>query len=453
MSNIHLAKTCELHVHTGGCLTAQDLINLGRNIYLNIDWSLFTNAYEQAYGTRPDPIKLYQEALTNSKEGVENFKKHFIYTQKDGGDFARFQAKFNLIICLLRQHGYYQNMIENSMQMTIDQHQKEGINFVEYRCGGGDMTCEQFIDFHLKYARTIKQASAQNGFIGRYIISLRRWAAEEDYAYLQTLLTQHPDLISTIVGIDFAHFEEGFPPKDKRALFDRVHQDNQKNPHRALDIVYHVGESFFDKSLESAIRWCHEVAQMGVKRLGHAIALGLDPSTALTRRPHAHEQELVSERLDQIAYDLVHQKNLEAQGITIDQQALLTEQETLTKKAPDAYITRPYDDQRLKDIRKRQQYVLNCLMQWGTVIETCPTSNLRIGGVPDPAHHPIHTFLTSNVNLVISADDPGIFDSPLANEIDWVITHTNWTEQDLANRLGDPRRFQLGQQRLASPTP
>jgi adenosine deaminase len=443
MNDLHPAKTCELHVHPGGCLTAQDLLELGRDIYQDVDWTLFADAYEKAYGICPNPITLYQKALADPTTGFDPFKKHFIYTQEDGGDFGRFQAKFNFLICLLRHPAPHQDMIKTSFQMTVDQHKKEDITFIEYRCGGGDQTHDQFIAMHHKYATILKNATNDH-FTGRYIISLRRWNPEQDYEWVQELMDQNPDLIPTIIGIDFSHFEEGFPPKDKKAFFKRVHQDNQKNPQRALDIVYHVGESYFDKSLESAIRWCHEAAEMGVKRLGHATALGLPPHIAITRRPNAHVQELVSERLDQIAYDLTHKADLAHYGITVDTNALHTEQQSLKNKAPNDLIERTYHPQRLEDIQKRQQYVLNRLAQLGTVIETCPTSNLRIGGVPDPAHHPIHTFLKSNVNLAIGADDPGIFDSPLANEIDWVLTHTSWTEKDLAQRLGDPRRFQLG---------
>jgi hypothetical protein len=183
---------------------------------------------------------------------------------------------------------------------------------------------------------------------------------------------------------------------------------------------------------------------MGPKRLGHATALGLDPEIAIKRRPNAHTCELVSERLDQIAYDLTCISELSAFDIEVNTNALQTEQQALKNRAPDETVERPYNRQRLVEIRNRQQYVLNRLTQLGTVIETCPTSNLRIGGVPDPSHHPIHTFLKSNVNLVIGADDPGIFDSPLAKEIDWALTHTNWTPESLEKRLGDPRRFQLG---------
>lgn len=77
------------------------------------------------------------------------------------------------------------------------------------------------------------------------------------------------------------------------------------------------------------------------------------------------------------------------------------------------------------------------------MIESCPTSNLRIGGVPDPTAHPIHRFLASGVNLAICADDPGIFDTSLAQEVDWVLTQTNMDAQSLLTRLGNPRRFRL----------
>jgi len=443
MNPLHQQKTCELHVHPGGCLTAEDLIELGKDIYQDIDWSLFVDAYEQAFGIRLDPIILYHDAISNPTIGLPKFKEHFIYTQKDGGDFGRFQAKFNLIINLLTHPPKRQELVKAYCQRIVDRHAQEGITFVEYRCGSSDETRDGFIRFHRTHAQILSDAS-QNNITARYIISLRRWAADQDYEWVQHLMDAHPELIPTIVGVDFAHFEEGYSPKDKRDLFDRINKDNQQHPERALEITYHVGESYFDKSLESAVRWCHEVAEMGPKRLGHATALGLDPEIAIKRRPNAHTCELVSERLDQIAYDLTCISELSAFDIEVNTNALQTEQQALKNRAPDETVERPYNRQRLVEIRNRQQYVLNRLTQLGTVIETCPTSNLRIGGVPDPSHHPIHTFLKSNVNLVIGADDPGIFDSPLAKEIDWALTHTNWTPESLEKRLGDPRRFQLG---------
>jgi hypothetical protein len=447
VKSLQYARSCELHVHPLGCLTADDLIALGRDVYPDVDWSLFTDTYEQAYGTRPNAVALYQAALSNTREGLALFKRHVVYTEEDGGDFGRFQAKFNFLICLVRHRSPAKDLVTTSFQMAVDRHRQEGVTFVEYRCGGGPQTKEQFIDFHRKYAALLQKTSGES-FTGRYIISLRRWDAEQDYLWVQELLDKSPDLVPTLVGIDFSHFEEGYPHKDKRALFERIQTANLERPERALEIVYHVGESYFDKSLESAIRWCHEAAEMGVKRLGHATALGLDPEVALSRRPDAHLVERVSERRDQIRYDLAHAPELSAGGVHIDPVALETELAALLDQSPDAYVERGYDRQRIHAIRSRQQVVLKRLADLGTVIETCPTSNLRIGGVPDPMHHPVHAFLKSDVNLVISADDPGIFDSPLSCEIDWLLTHSGWSESALEQRLGDPRRFQLGAQRL-----
>ena len=58
----------------------------------------------------------------------------------------------------------------------------------------------------------------------------------------------------SLTGIDFCFLEEGFPPKDKAELFRAVQTFNDEHPERALAILYHVGESFADKSLESAVR-------------------------------------------------------------------------------------------------------------------------------------------------------------------------------------------------------
>ena len=443
MPLLHLAKTCELHVHPGGCLTAEDLVELGKDFYEDINWQLFIDAYENAYGIRPDPIALYRDALSDPALGLARFKEHYVYSQKDGGDFGRFIAKFTLISNLLKHPPKKWELLKKSFQCVVERHRKEGVTFVEYRCSNGAEMRGAFIDFHRTCAQMLAHASRDNT-TAHYIISLRRSAAQQDYEWVQELLRENPELIPTIVGIDFAHVEEGYPPKNNLKLFQRVHKDNRQYPERALGITYHVGESYFDKSLESAIRWCHEAAEMGTKRLGHATALGLDPAVAIARRPDAHTIEQVSERLDQIAYDLTHASKLAAFDIEVNTSALHAERHALKNQPPDEVVERPYNPQRLEEIRNRQQFVLNRLAQLGTVIETCPTSNLRIGGVPDPTYHPIHTFLNSNVNLVIGADDPGIFDSPLASEIDWVLTHTNWTPEALDKRLGDPRRFQLG---------
>ena len=449
MRSLDIQKRCELHVHPGGCFTAEDLMILGRDVYRQVDWTLYCDSYEEAFGARPDPHALFEAVQADESGGLDRFREQFVYREQDGGDFGRFQAKFNFLICIYRYYLGTPSGGERLIQCMIDRHRREGLTFVEYRCSCCGRDPEDFISFHRVHASALQRAS-RDGFTLHYIITLRRWAALEDYALVQRLLDESPELVPTIVGVDFSYFEEGHPPKGLRPLFERVFGDNRKRSERALGIVYHVGESYFNKSLESAIRWCHEAAEMGAERLGHAIALGLDPATAIARRPDAHEREPVSERLDQIDYDIEHGTALKHYGIAVDPVALSGERKKLEKMDVEGEVGRSYDAARLEEIRNRQCFVLDRLTELGTVIESCPTSNLRIGAVPDAAHHPIHRFLSSDVNLAICADDPGIFDSPLANEVDWVLTHSKMDADALEKRLGDPRRFRLDRNKSAS---
>ena len=71
-------------------------------------------------------------------------------------------------------------------------------------------------------------------------------------------------------------------------------------------------------------------------------------------------------------------------------------------------------------MRARQEFALARVRASGAVVEVCPTSNLRIGGIADPLHHPVHRFLEAGVPFVVASDDPGIFDTTVRAELDWV---------------------------------
>jgi adenosine deaminase len=451
MTPLERLKACELHVHIGGCLYADDVLELGREVYHDIDWRLFVDSYAEVFGERPVPQRLFHDAMHGGDLGWQRFRRHYVYDALDGGDFGRFMAKMNFLSCVYRHWRNVLQRQEHVLHRITDRHRQEGVSYVEYRGMYTVATddADGFFTFHLATALAL-QAASRDGLTARYIISLPRWAPLQQYAWVKQLLDEHPELLPTIVGIDFCHVEEGFPPEVVRDFFHHLEEDNRNHPERALDVVYHVGESYFDKSLESAVRWCHEAAEMGARRLGHAIALGLDPAIAVTRQAQAHETECVRERLDQIGYDLTYAYELQAYGIAIDRDALEQERDLLLRQPLDASVHRPYTPERLDGIRHRQDFVLDRLAELGTVIESCPTSNLRIGGVPSAAFHPVHRFIHSAVPLVIGADDPGIFDSPLAAEIDWVVAHASLDAQALAERLGDPYRFRLGTRRSAA---
>ena len=437
----------ELHLHLAGSVYAEDYFDIARHIYAEIDWHNqdFLNEYRRVFQWEQfDPHILFQHAIDNPQR-FDLLKRAYVFGRTDEGNFERFMWKYRFF-SRLWGYGWEQDLATavSIIDHVLNHHKQQGLRYIEYRCGLFGTHEEQIKRYIILTEQIQKHSTAD--FEAKLILPLARddetlW---QRWQVVQDLLVHHPDLAQTIVAVDFASIEEGFPPKNLRPFLHSLHQFNQTHPHLALDLVYHVGETFFDKSLESAVRWCHEAALMGAKRLGHCIAVGLDPEIATKRRPNAHEQELVSERLDQIAYDLTYAAQLRHYAMTVDTNQLKGEQEELEKLPSDDMVIRPYSAQRFDDIRKRQQFALDQLTQLGTVIECCPTSNLRIGGVPDVEHHPVHTFLASDVNLVISTDDPGTFDIDLQHEFAWILQHTSYDEKSLAQRLGNPYRFRLG---------
>jgi hypothetical protein len=442
-------KACELHVHMGGCFSVDDLIELAGPCYNDIDWSPYIHAFDSAYGLRPDPADWFARAVAGDPAGKEAIRRHFVFTEEDGPDFGRFTAKFSLLIAIARH--YVRHVPGGQREVAcraLQRHRAEGVRYVEMRAKyTSPDDVESFLNFHRINAEAARDASG-DGFEARYIPSLPRQAPGPAYDLLRGWLADEGrELYPWVLGLDFCDVEEGFPPRAAADIVHRIHADNDADPARALEILYHVGEIYFDKSLESAVRWCHEAAELGVRRLGHCIALGLDPEVAAARRGGSHARERVSERLDQIDYDTNHLKGLEEVGVEVDTAALAAEGERLRGRDPDRLLHRAYDEHRFEQVRRRQTYALREIARMGAVIESCPSSNLRLGSVPSPDLHPVHRFIRSDVDLVIGADDPGIFDSPLRDEVDWVVESTHLTPQALFGRLGDPLRHRLGRLR------
>ncbi len=441
VQNINVLKQTELHVHMGGCLTWYDFLELCKDEYSKIDWTLYFESYQKAYKRKPNLLKLTKEAQSGKEKDVSAFKNLFVCGTKDAGDFHKFQAKFNLLICLFR---YYTklNRYEEVIRKIVKSHKQEGIQYIEYRMLYPMDDVNEAIRFHLMHLKVFREES-DSSFTAKYIPGVPRNEVVRGTALIQKLMIENPQYADVIVGLDFCHVEEGYPPKTLRPLLQKFKYDKDCPIFKSLPIVYHVGESYYDKSIESAIRWCHEAAEMGFKRLGHCIALGLDPQIALNRKKNAHVFETVAERLDQIDYDLKNRELLVTFGIDINKKMYLQEKQKLETFARNKLLKRTYNSKRLVELRKRQQFVLDRLAKLGTVIECCPTSNLKIGGVPNVKHHPIHNLLNSKVKLVICADDPGIFDCSLSSEIDWIIKHTKYKKEDLVKRLENPFNFKL----------
>ena len=413
----------ELHLHMYGTIRAEDYLErLGAR---EVDWRFYETMFERAYGERPPLRDILEKHRAGDPAAAHAFRRLFVFGDQDAGNFQRFQAKFNLLIngselmhAVTGKHADPVPPIADEMDFFVtrmlEDQRRQGIGYAEQRLMFGppftaEMARRICVPILERYAQ-----STRDGLTARLALSLPRKDPWPDFELVRELaLGPYGE---SVTGIDFCYVEEGHPPKDKREFFAAVHEFNDRNPARALAILYHVGESFTDKSLESAVRWVHEAAELGAHRLGHAIALGVEPDVY-----GAHERsESVDERLDQIGYDLAHAEGLRARGVTVDENALRRERDALRLRKADESVTHQYDGARLAEVRARQDYAMARVRASGAVVEVCPTSNLRIGGIADPLHHPVHRFLDAGLPFVVASDDPGIFDTTVRSELDWV---------------------------------
>ncbi|MDT0308433.1 hypothetical protein RM780_15900 [Streptomyces sp. DSM 44917] len=385
-------RLTELHLHFHGCVRPPDLL---RHLAASedTDWDWYEGEMAAAYGAVPPTRRVVERHRRGDPGAAAEFARLFVFRDEDAGSFARFQAKANLLFAAPADPAVFAPGIRADLA-------RQGLAHAELRVSAAMFPA-------------LAATSGNTPVAERFAVSLPRRDPWPDWERVRALaLGPHGHLLT---GIDFSGAEEGHPPRAQAAFLAAVHEFNATHPRRALAILYHVGESFGDKSLESAVRWVHEAAELGAHRLGHAIALGLDPHTL---GPHTRE-EPASERRDQIAYDLEHAKGLGEFGVVVDPAALRAELARLAPLPEAAPVPARYDAARLTDVARRQRYATSRLRALGTVIEVCPTSNRRTAGLTDPAAHPLGQFLAAGLPVTISSDDPGLFGTTLAEELAW----------------------------------
>ena len=373
-----------------------------------MNWEPFENAYEDTFGVLPNVRDILRRHVLGDPGTTKEFKCLFVYGDEEGRSFDRLQAKFRLLDTANVETERFARIVARTQK-------QEGVAYVEQRNWFGPSFSEErareLLLMHLGVCSDVEEP----GFASRVAVSLTRsdpwprWELVKD-------LTLGP-YGRWLTAIDFSGLEEGHPPKDHARIIAAVLEFNRRHPENALAILYHVGESFEDKSLESAIRWVQEAAELGAHRLGHAIALGIDPAAY-----GAHERmEAVSERLDQLRYDLENADELRRSGVPVDEAGIESEMGKLRALPAEEKVAVEYDLQRLDEVRLRQAYSADRIRATGAVVEVCPTSNRRIGGITNSDNHPVHRFLSWSLPFVVGSDDAGIFDTTLADEIGWVV--------------------------------
>jgi len=413
------AGLCELHAHLGGCIEPGDIAEMIRG--REIDWSYYEAAYRRAYGRDPG----LRQALARLAEGArEPLDRLFIFGDEDAGHFDKFSAKF-LLVSAVSELTHHRLMREGFtpgaraecrrlLRRLADRCRAAGVRYHEVRAAlSSGVSRETRRAVYVATLEAMLEASDE-GCTLVFTPGLPRDDPGPAWGLVKELALG--ELGQALVGVDFCHVEEGFCPRLQAPLARDLRRFNERHPGRALALLYHVGESYRDRSLASAVRWVDQAATLlGAHRLGHAIALGVDPAHH-DARPR---REPVSERRDQIAYDLRHADELRAAGVPVDPDALKSELARLASVPGDASVECPPD---LDQLAGRQRVAIAHIKAAGAVIEVCPTSNRRIAGLTD-SHHPVHRFLAEGLPFVVGSDDPGILGTTLAGELAWLRRH------------------------------
>ena len=414
--------TDELHCHLYGCLTPEDLWSLGRDRWRGMESRLawYSAEYEKACGRRPTPANYWLKA-----SGLEQLRQDFLFTKP--GPFSRFQASFNLAIALLPITPDDTVVLSHVLKGQRDC----GLSYGEYRCFvPPHLTPNQIAAYLATMADKTLEIAAESGetFKPRLIFSLSRIPAAglTQYHLLKDCLRANPARAKVVTGVDFCGVEEGHPPSLTAPLIAQIISDNAANRAHALALLYHVGESFTDKTLMSAARWVWQAHAMGAHRLGHALALGLDPEIY---RGH-QVTESIRERRDHLHW-LQHSKTwLKERGYEVDPALLAFELNKLDASDQKATWTCIYDDAVTSDYLRLQHAMIADLAAKNAIIESCPTSNMLIGQLT-PSTHPLARFTKAGLRVVIGADDPGIFATSLACEEKILRTSFGWSEINL----------------------
>lgn len=279
----------DLHNHLYGSITSEFLYELGKS-NPSPRWEIFTSSYLQCFGK-----KISTETFFQDYQDPDSFRKFYQFNHR--GPFTEFQAKFNLIIALSKFDPAEISLVATRV---VENQFLQGVTYGEYRLMYSPLETEIGIyEKTLAACEGLALGEQKTGGLakGKLVISLHRDGdVFQEYLIYKNIMEKNSLIRNYLVGLDFCYIEEGFPPKGKRKFFQEVNRDNQAEKNTALAILYHVGESFQDKSILSASRWVLESAEWGAHRLGHAIALGLHPSEKMKDEI----TEPRSERLDQL---------------------------------------------------------------------------------------------------------------------------------------------------------
>ena len=357
----------DLHLHLYGCLSYKDL----HEVYLKSGFDknrvdFLKKEYFNAYNRNP-VIQDYSD--------IEVLKADYIFK---GNNFSKFQSSFNMIIALCPIVPEETNIINKA----IDNLKNMGLKRAELRT-----VFPPYFDNYQKetYLSTLSNiAESRTDIDIKFLISLPR---------IPNLVADTIPLIDKfsvhISGIDFAFFEETTNPLGLKNEIKSCLEKNQK-------VTYHVGETFDTISIFTSLSWVMECIDLGIKRLGHCLTLGLN------------FQYLLGKTIDED----IKFKESTLKSFSIFKNILGSKFYDFFKDWNGYYTQEAIDL-----ITELQNILIKQIKTNNVAIESCPISNTRIGNFKASAH-PIKRFLDNELTVFLCQDDPGVFNTDSTDEIE-----------------------------------
>ena len=268
----------DLHVHLYGCLTPEDIWDLGRDLWRDRGGRLeaFAQRYQAAFGVDPN-----YESYWMDDSGAANLARDFLCTTPSS--FEQFESKFALPIALFPVSHARDDL--RVLRRVMERHRDQGLVHVEYRFvypPVTPLTAGYSLKEHLDgLCRGMAEFEAESAgvFEPRLALSLSRdpGLGMEQYLSIKSWQEASPVALKRhLTGIDFSGYEETSDARGIRDVCSRLHSDNSDAPRDALALLIHAGETTESSSVAGGIRRVEIAARMGAHRIGHAVALGAD---------------------------------------------------------------------------------------------------------------------------------------------------------------------------------
>src|SRR5581483_4330871 len=97
---LDILKKSDLHVHTTGCYFPEDLLELAKDCYRDINWNRFgfQDRYERIFGIRLNPIDIFDRAVTTGS--LDELRSVSTYPYTSQGRFEEFDIISFFSLCI-----------------------------------------------------------------------------------------------------------------------------------------------------------------------------------------------------------------------------------------------------------------------------------------------------------------------------------------------------------------